>query len=269
MSWPRANWSEPTRGDALPDKRAHRGAHPEDRESFAPAAWPRLRRAVHDLSWLLSRRYAEKSALKLVGDHFLLTQRQRLAVMRCSCSDEALRRRQEHRATADQVAGRPLLIDGYNALTTIEAGLAGGVIILGRDGCFRDMASMHGTFRGVTETRPALVLLGELLAGLGFGRCLWYLDSPVSNSGRLKTTIYEVAGQREWNWDVQIVTDPDPILAASEEIIATADSVVLDQCRRWFNLTREVVERSLPDARIVDLSGWDAKPEPSDSLTRR
>ena len=37
-------------------------------------------------------------------------------------------------------------------LTTIEAALAGGVILAARDGAYRDMASMHGSYRKVAET---------------------------------------------------------------------------------------------------------------------
>ena len=55
------------------------------------------------------------------------------------------------------VANRELWIDGYNALTTIESALSGSVILRARDGCYRDMASMHGTYRKVQETVPAIV----------------------------------------------------------------------------------------------------------------
>ena len=135
----------------MPDKRTHRGPHPEDAESVAPPVWPTLRKAVADLSWLLSSGYADKSALKLVGDRYSLTQRQRMAVRRCACSDFALTRRRRHEVPRSDVADETLLLDGYNVLTTIEAGLAGGMIIAGRDGCYRDLASMHGTFRNHDE----------------------------------------------------------------------------------------------------------------------
>ena len=46
-------------------------------------------------------------------------------------------------------------------MTTIEAALSGGVILAARDGAYRDMASMHGTYRKVAETLPALELLGD------------------------------------------------------------------------------------------------------------
>ena len=81
---------------------------------------------------------------------------------------------------------KQLLLDGYNVLTTIEAALSGGVVLACRDGCYRDMASIHGTYRKVEETPPALMLIGKIAAELGVASCLWYLDSPVSNSGRLK-----------------------------------------------------------------------------------
>jgi hypothetical protein len=240
----------------VPDHRAHRGPHPDDAALFAPEAILRLRGAVSDLSWLLSRGYADPSAQKVVGDRYNLTIRQRTAVMRCACTDEARDRRIAHRAAPDVLRGRPLLLDGYNVLTTVEAALAGGVILVGRDTAVRDVASMHGTWRKVEETIRAMELIGEFAAGeLGVTRLDWLLDSPVSNSGRLKTMLVETAKAHGWAWDVQLVTDPDPILAASpaDTIVATADSVILDRCPRWFPLAGEVVRKRVPTAWVIDL----------------
>ena len=117
---------------------------------------PRLREAVADFSLLLTKGYAAPSALKLVGDRFSLTQRQRLAVMRSSCSDQQQRSRLARQAPIEAVAGQPIAIDGYNLLITVEAALSGGLIFQGRDGCLRDLASIHGTYRKVEETVPAL-----------------------------------------------------------------------------------------------------------------
>jgi hypothetical protein len=235
----------------VPDKRQHRGRHPADLEAFSPQVQPCLRSAVSDLSWLLSRGYADKSALKLVGDRHNLIERQRIAVMRCACSDEALVRRRDHEARVEELAGGCIAIDGYNVLTTIEAALAGGVVIVGRDGCYRDMASMYGTFRQVNETRPAIGLLGEYLAEHGVADAVWYLDRPVSNSGRLKVALLETAAARGWSWRVEVVADPDAILAHIPDMVATADSVVLDRCASWFNLARAVVAARINDAFVI------------------
>lgn len=212
-----------------------------------------LCRAVTDLSWLLTGGYAEKSALKLVGDHLQLNERQRTAVMRCACSDRSLLHRQQKEVTEKEVRGQPLMIDGYNVLTSVEAALAGGVVIEGRDGCYRDMASMHGTFRQVKETTPAVELIGRVLARLGVEPVVWYLDRPVSNSGRLKTTLATAAEQHTWPWQVELVNSPDAMLSTSCAPIATADSVVLDRCQRWFNLARYAISSELPGVEIIPL----------------
>src|SRR5437763_1300671 len=77
----RAGRDLPEIGPAVPDTRSHRGPDPRDGLAFDPSAWPALRAAVADLSWLLERGYAPTSALKLVGDRWSLTERQRAAVV--------------------------------------------------------------------------------------------------------------------------------------------------------------------------------------------
>lgn len=239
----------------------HRGAHPQDHALFAPDQWPRLREAVFDLSWLFGRGYNDTSALKLVGDRWGLTTRQRLAVLRGSCSDQARAHRKARRVSPEALQGEHLLLDGFNVIMTTEVALSGGIIFLGRDGCYRDLASIHGTYRSVMETLPSLVLLGEALEARKVARCTWYLDRPVSNSGRLKALILETAAERGWRWGVELVTSPDAVLAAAKEIIVTADSAILDRCARWFPLTGEVIPARTPKAFLVDLCPEGAFPE--------
>ena len=240
----------------MPDKRTHRGAHPEDAEFFAPPWHAAMRAGVADLSWLLTRAYATPSAVKVVGDRYGLSARQRTAVTRCACADDALTARLARQVLFDDVRGRDVLIDGYNVLTTIEVALGGGWVLAARDTTYRDMASIHGSYRKVEETRPAIELLGRTLADTGAARCVLYLDQPVSNSGRLKGIINEIVAAHTWRWEVRIVLDPDADLVAAQGdaiVIASADSVVMDGCIRWVNLAREVVTRHVPDANVVDL----------------
>lgn len=237
----------------MPDHRRHRGPHPEDTQLFAPPSHDALRNATADLSWLVSRDYATPSALKVVGDRYNLSARQRTAVMRSACSDAALASRRQREIAPADLAGKLLLIDGYNVLTTIETALAGGVVIVGRDGCWRDMASMHGTWRRVEETRPAIERVGRFLAPLAPAAVTWYLDSPVSNSGRLKAAIEEIAAAHTWHWTVEVIPDPDkPLAAAHDAIVATADSVILDRCRAWLSLARPIVQE-IPSAWVLFL----------------
>jgi hypothetical protein len=253
----------------MPDRRLHRGPHPDDARLFDAAALGRLRAAAADACWLLDRGYPHESSLKLVGDRYELVARQRTAVSRCCCSRAQAARRQGRQLTEARLRGGRLWIDGYNVLTTIEAALAGGVVLLGRDGAYRDMASMHGTYRKVAETRPALELLGRALAEVGPAGCRWLLDAPVSNSGRLRKIMEETAACGGWAWTVELSRDPDSVLVQGSAdaaaaaagcpggtpsiVVATADSAILDRCGPWFNLAREAIRRHIPQARVVEL----------------
>ena len=238
----------------MPDKRTHRGPHPADAKLFAPAAISNLAAALADFSLLLTKGYAQKSTLKLVGDKFSLTQRQRLAIMRSACSDQQLVSRQQRCVLIKNLAAQPITIDGYNVLITVEAAMSGAVIFKGRDGCFRDLASVHGTYRKVTETIPAVQLIGGFLKEISVTKALWLLDSPVSNSGRLKTLIAELARKSEWNWEIQLLQSPDSELIKTTDVVASSDSVVLNGCKSWVNLARAIIEGKLPNAHLVDLS---------------
>jgi hypothetical protein len=208
-----------------------------------------IRRAVADYSILLSKGYAEKSSLKLVGDRFGLTERQRLAVMRSACSDQHRTSRKNRQLEIEQIAGQAIAIDGYNLLITIEAAMSGGLIFKGRDGCCRDLASIHGTYHRVSETQPAIELIGGFLQQKGVIEALWLLDSPVSNSGRLKTIL------RKYNpdWQIELVTSPDAVLIKGEKIVVSTDSVILDKCDRWIDLAGEVIRNLIPPTKIIDL----------------
>ncbi len=238
----------------MPDKRTHRGPHPADARLFGPDAMVPLRGALADFSLLLTKGYAGNSALKLVGDHFALTQRQRLALMRAACSDQQRQSRQDRCVEIADLAGQPIAIDGYNLLITLEAALSGAFVFQGRDGCLRDLAGIHGTYRKVEETVPALMCIGSFLEAISVPRALWLLDSPVSNSGRLKTLIGELARKNHWDWSIRLSTNPDAELKVTDQIVVTTDSVVLDHCTRWTNLGTKIILARVPVAHIVVLA---------------
>jgi hypothetical protein len=214
----------------------------------------RLRAAVADFSMLLTKGYAEKSSLALVGDRFSLTQRQRLAVMRSACSDQQMQSRLERCVPTEALAGQPIAIDGYNLLITIEAAMSNGLIFKGRDGCFRDLASIHGTYRKVEETIPALQLIAAFLIETRIAHALWLLDSPVSNSGRLKTLIAQLAQKDGWPWEIRLTISPDAELSKTDTIVVSTDSVILDACQRWTNLATEIIAQRLPQTMVIDLA---------------
>ena len=239
---------------AMPDIRKHRGAHPEDRKLFAEAQLPILQTAVGDLSWLLSHDYTMKGALKLVGDRYSLTERQRLAVSRAACSDQGKQRRAATRVGAKDLGGEDLIVDGFNIIITVEAALSGGILIDCRDGCIRDLSSVHGSYRSVNETDQAIHLIGTALEDLKPASVAWVLDRPISNSGRLAKRIRDLATQLGRNWSVGVIFNPDAEIIGSRQVVISSDSHVLDQSERWFNFNRYLIEKELAESWLIELS---------------
>ena len=249
----------------MPDTRSQRGAHPKDARCFSDEALPVLRLATADLSFLLGRGYSPRAALELVGDRYALLDRQRKALQRCAASDQAVARRRSTLVSRSAIAGEVLWIDGYNALLTVEAALSGGLVLVARDGAYRDLAAMNKHYKRVDTTLPALEAIGRTLERAGAG-ARWYLDRPISNSGRLAQLMIEVAEARGFRWEVELVPSPDRVLRETDRIVATADSAILDRAARWLDLARWVVEQEAPGAWVVDLSRSEpAAPGPTTS----
>ncbi|MEM7435343.1 MAG: DUF434 domain-containing protein [Myxococcota bacterium] len=241
----------------MAQERRHRGPHPQDAELFDVERIETLRAAVADLSWLRTRGYADPSAIKLVGDRYQLRARQRTAVGRCACSDQAKARRAEARLAATAVGGRRLAIDGLNVLTTLEVALAGGVLLLGRDGCLRDMASFHGNYRLVQETDRAVEFLLQSLDDLGVAEAFVYIDRPVSNSGRLAQVIREASVRFATTVEPILSDKVDATLKSYDSVVATADSAILDASGAWMNLAHDVIAAQrgeLTPLWLLDLS---------------
>lgn len=236
----------------MPDRRHHRGPHPQDRELFAEERWADLRNAVADVSWLFSRGYALPSTSKIVGDRYRIEQRQMKGVVAAASADASLADRKSREVAPQALAGADIVIDGFNLIVTIEAALSGGVLIVGRDGCIRDMASMHGSYRRVEETQPAIELIGSRLGQLQPRHVHWLLDRPVSNSGRLRAMLLNAAERHGWPWSAELDDNVDGRLKASSAIVITADGEVLNGCGRWCNVTVGIVDE-IEEAWVVRL----------------
>ena len=222
---------------------ARRGFVPEDERNFSPESLGLLRKAAGHVCYLINEGYDLKQAVTFVGNHYLLSERQRLAIMRSAATDEQLAARKEKQVQAEVLSGKTVRIDGFNTVITLEVMLSRSVLFKCMDETIRDLAALRGTYRLIPETSEAIRLMFEVLKEAGIGKAVILLDQPVSNSGRLKTLIAEVGEEYPFDPDIQILKDVDRELF-EKEFVVTSDSVILDHCRSWFNLAGECLKKT-------------------------
>lgn len=229
---------------------AKRGFVPEDEKNFSEEAIRTLRKASGHIRYLINEGYDKKQAAVFVGNHFLLSERQRLAVMRSVASDRQIHERRKSQVPVSALKGKEVWIDGFNTIITLEVMLSGSPVFTCMDGTIRDLAALRGTYRLIPETEEAAHMLFQMLEKAGIRRANILLDEPVSNSGRLKCLLAEAGERYTFALDIRIVREVDRFLYDRENVI-TSDSVILDHCRSWVNLTALCMkERGMNGIRV-------------------
>jgi hypothetical protein len=239
----------------------HRSMHLNDKSLFSGEQFLRLHDAVYEFCWLLNRGYARHSVVRLVGDHHQLAKRQRLAITRAACSNINRQLRKIKCLEIEQIKDRQLVIDGFNLIITVETAMAGGLLLRCCDGCIRDIASIHGTYRQVHETRQAIELIGNVLQSFSPASVLWLFDKPVSNSGRLADMVRDIARAHHWNWQAELIENPDQAIMSSHKVAITSDSAILDGKVQWVNLGAYLITNYFHDPWLIDFSDALDKPE--------
>ena len=76
---------------------ARRGYVPDDERNFSADGLATMRKASRHVEYLINEGYDLKQATTFVGNHFLLSERQRLAIMRSLATKEQLEIRESKR----------------------------------------------------------------------------------------------------------------------------------------------------------------------------
>ena len=71
-------------------KDAKRGFVPSDEREFGDKTIPNLRQAADEVLFLLNHGYPVKGATRFVGDHYMFSERQRLALARIVSPEEQI-----------------------------------------------------------------------------------------------------------------------------------------------------------------------------------
>ena len=229
---------------------AKRGFVPEDVKNFSPQALEIMRTASRHVCYLANEGYDLKQATTFVGNHYLLSERQRLAIMRSVATQVQIENRQKKQVPMTALSGREVWIDGFNMVITLEVLLSDSILFSCMDGTIRDLAALRGTYRLISETEAAIRMMFDFLQEAKVSRVNILLDQPVSNSGRLKTCMAEIGEEYPFALDIQILREVDRDLY-DKELVITSDSIILDHCISWVNLTRGCLDRLHVEAKQV------------------
>jgi hypothetical protein len=224
-----------------------RGWYDGARDDFSGTSLAVIQKAADDIVYLLNRGYNMRSSAAFAGNHYQLTEHQRLALERALTSDA---KRDDRKRRELDVLTEETYIDGFNVIITLETALSLSPVFASRDGTVRDLAGLHGTYRLIDKTERAVRLMFEHITKAGAVPVQVLLDRQISNSGRLKQCIDSIAAELHFAADTVLTGSVDSDLQGKNCVI-TADSVVLDRCRNWYNLAGRIISSRIPDAWVI------------------
>ena len=216
---------------------SRRGYVPEDEKQFTGKQLELLQKAANEVQFLLDRGYDVKPVTTFVGNYYLFSERQRLALARSVSARESIQKRVNKELLQTERGRLPeaVHIDGFNTVITLEVALSGSPVFYCRDGALRDLAGLRGTYRIIDKTQTAIELLLGQLELLRISEAVFYLDAPVSNSGRLSGLIRQCAKGYGISVQTQIIPDVDRVLKQMEGVIS-GDAIILNHCKSWLNV---------------------------------
>lgn len=224
----------------------------DDRLFGDPKMQSKMREAIKDMSYLLSRGFSEKSSLQLVGNRYKLNNRQQRAVQGMSEASYKIMVRGSKCLQPNQLVEKEVMLDGFNVLIMLESALSSAYLFKGLDGCYRDLSSVHGTYKKVKQTPEAIQLIANFLEESKVKKATWIFDKPVSNSGRLKTILREYVDEHNYNWEIILDNNPDKLIAESGKIAVSSDAWILDNAISWCNMIRHIVDECVPQKNVVE-----------------
>lgn len=234
-------------------KISRRGYDEKDKIYFSPKELLRLHKAHEEIKWLLDRDYRIDSVITFVCNKYQFSLRQRDALKRSTSSSKNEEIRKSKEINTDKLRNCILNIDGFNLIIGLEVALSQGTLILGNDNYIRDLAGLRGTYKLIDKTELALDYLYKFLKEKNIKQTNFYIDSPVSNSGRLKMKILEYAERYSIHTEVNLVDNADVRLEKLDYVVS-GDAAILDKCISHVNILRDIIAKYIQDYKVVDFT---------------
>jgi len=139
-----------------------------------------FRQAFNDFLYLTEKGYPPRGFLKLVGDHYQLSDHERSMLYRGIVTHHKAEMRLGRSAMPDEISGKVIHVDGFNVLATISSYLLGRPVFIALDGFLRDASRFRGNLDKIKKYQAAINCIEGYLENRLINTCIFYLDSEVS-----------------------------------------------------------------------------------------
>ncbi len=219
--------------------------------SFRTANFKNLQKAAEDFRYLLDRKYSRNASLELVGNRYKLTFDERHLLHRGVFSDADSESRHKRKIPIEEIRNKDFVIDGYNVIITIEAGLSGRPLVLGDDGFIRDISSLSGSFKKTERTEEALQLILDALKKVKPRKTLFLFDAPISMSGKLAQEVRDLLEKENLPGDARAVKVPEKTLIGFPGAIATSDTAIIDRSKKVADLAGDILNKRIHSESVL------------------
>ncbi|MCS7386914.1 MAG: DUF434 domain-containing protein [archaeon GB-1867-005] len=215
----------------------------------------KLRDAIVDMRYLLSRGYKREQAANFVANRYGLSKEERAILYRAVYDEKQAKDHKMKIVEPDYVEGRVLSIDGFNVLITVESAFRGKLLIECDDGFIRDVSAVFGKYRLSEFTWKSTDLILSFLSKCKPKSVLFFLDSPISRSGELASQIRRRLSYFNLSGDAKAVKQSDTAVLSSGEVVATSDHIIIQRANAVLDLAGQIVRSYFPHLilRINDL----------------
>ncbi|MDD1776307.1 MAG: DUF434 domain-containing protein [Candidatus Methanomethylicus sp.] len=200
--------------------------------------------AIEEVRYLLGRGYRRESAVRFVGDRYVLDKPQRMMLYRCVCPLEVSKERKNKIVSADVLPKHNLSIDGFNVLWTVNSALRDRPIYMSDDFIVRDISIQKGE-PSVDELSEAIALTINAISILHPLKIFFFFDRPISHSGEVASEIARLLSKRSLPGCSQTSPNTDMDVLRLDGVVATSDSIIIDKALMVFDLGAYVIGKFL------------------------
>lgn len=188
--------------------------------------------AYTDYLELLTKKYPQKTILKLVGDRYKLSGAERTILFRGVSPIEVSAKRKKKFTNLIALQTSSLHIDGLNQIWTIATYLSGGLVFIATDGFLRDTSEIHGKSIKINLVDKSIKILLKFLKIIQDCYFEIYVDEQVNNSHEIISKLKSFAEKESLPVKCNFSKVVDfKLKNLTSGFLATSDSQIIDNSK--------------------------------------